>query len=229
MSSLELVKTNRMKIVFENAHFVVVDKASGWLTIPGRFAEKDERPCLGLKLQEKMGQQIWPVHRLDFEVSGLVVFAKTAVAHKAANSVFEDRSVSKTYIALTEGALSSETIFEWRSKLLRGKKRSYEHELGKLAITKAECLGSTADGYLNWKLLPLTGRSHQLRVHLAQHGYPIVGDKLYGSTRAFNENAIALRAVKLDFTNCAELKAFDLPLVIEQEQSSEQSKDSHAV
>ncbi len=199
-----------MQIVFENANFVVANKKSGWLTIPGRFGDKDPRPCLGLELQKTVGSQIWPVHRLDFEVSGLVLFAKTAEAHKVANKAFETQQIKKTYEALTEGSAPNEQNFRWESKLLRGKKRAYEHAAGKTSITVAQFVG-VKNGNLNWSLHPLTGRPHQLRVHLAQHGFPILGDSLYGSKYAFAKDSIALRAIRLEFSHCPELLNLGLP------------------
>ncbi|HMN69804.1 MAG TPA: pseudouridine synthase, partial [Bdellovibrionales bacterium] len=72
-----------MNIVFENENLIAVDKPHGWLTTPARSAD-DPRPCLGRELQAAVGSQVYPVHRLDFEVGGLVLFARTAQAHRVA-------------------------------------------------------------------------------------------------------------------------------------------------
>ena len=203
--------------VFENEFFCVVDKPSGWLTVPSRQGAKDLRRCLLIEIcREKKIKQLWPVHRLDFEVSGLVLFAKNPEAHRAANHWFEDRFVQKTYEALTSGETTMKpgASIEWTSKILRGKKRAYESEHGKQAITKATFVEKKPfkdKEYLFWNLNPLTGRAHQLRFHLVKAGFPILGDKLYGSTDELAENVIALRAVHLDFTKCEDASKFQMP------------------
>lgn len=209
-------------IIFENEAFLIADKASGVLTVPSRFEKDDSRPCLGRLLEASQKIRLWPVHRLDFEVSGLVLFAKNATAHRVANHAFENRLVKKTYAATTEIAAGStapkpQSRFEWRSKLLRGKRRSYEHVAGKEAITHAICLGpkvGTPEN-LEWRLEPVTGRPHQLRVHLTQAGFPIVGDLLYGAQKpATTADTIELKAITLDFTNAPELVSLGLPAQI---------------
>ncbi len=199
-----------MQRVFENESFVAVDKPAGWLTVPSRMGKSDPRPCLGPALEAELSARLWPVHRLDLEVSGLVLFARHAEAHRAASSWFENHRVHKRYEALTERRappppLQSEVV--WQSKLLRGKKRSYESPHGKEATTKARCLGGEP---LRWELWPETGRPHQLRVHLSRAGFPILGDALYGAEQPFT-SGIALRAVQLDFSDCEGRGVFDLP------------------
>jgi tRNA pseudouridine32 synthase/23S rRNA pseudouridine746 synthase len=218
-------------IVFENEHFVVVDKEPLVLTTPSREGPADERPCLGTALQTQVGRQIFPVHRLDFEVSGLVLFAKTAEAHAVANGWFEHKQVTKIYRART-GPQSFEHIppqipnpraplapqpqekFLWTSRLLRGKKRAYEHATGKPCETEAIFLGAEG-GELLWELHPLTGRPHQLRYELSHHGFPILGDVLYGSKKDFAPRGIALRAVKIDFRRAPQAGRFFLPDILE--------------
>lgn len=209
-----------MKIVFENEHFVVIDKPSGVLSVPGRFGDKDPRPVAGLLLQEQLKTQIFPVHRLDYEVSGLLLFAKTKQAHAVANSWFENKKIKKVYSALTEGvpSLDSKKIevgdrFQWKCKILRGKKRSYESPHGKLSLTIAEFVGvETYENIqaLRWRLEPVTGRSHQLRYDLSRHGFPIIGDILYGSHHPLDQEKILLASVELIFPSL-ELAKWSLP------------------
>ena len=117
----------QVDIIFENENFSVFDKPAGWLTIPARFKE-DKRPCLSAK-------GLFTVHRLDEEVSGLVIFAKSAAAHRIANLWFEEHTIQKFYEAYTEGEMEKSkknpTRYNWHMKLLRGKKRAYESECGK--------------------------------------------------------------------------------------------------
>ncbi len=90
-----------LKIIFQNQHFVAVDKPAGWLSVPSRWGTDEERPCVGLLLQEQLRSKIYPVHRLDEPVSGLLLFALNAAAHRAANAWFADHHIQKTYEAMT--------------------------------------------------------------------------------------------------------------------------------
>lgn len=224
-----------IKIVFENSNFVVCDKPSGVLSTPSRFEEDDARLCLGSALQEHLKIQIYPVNRLDFEVSGLVMYAKNPEAHRKGNAWFELKQVQKTYRALTSAQDFSHIPdnvsnprtpfkssvgqqFEWKSLLLRGKRRAYEHAQGKPSLTRVTHLGELSKNgitFLQWDLQPITGRPHQLRFEMSRHGFPIVGDRLYGSTHGWlTEHSIALRSYEIDFTDTPGAAALDLPLKI---------------
>lgn len=204
------------KTIFENEHLVIVDKPAMVLSVPSRMGADDARPCLGTYLQELLKIQIFPVHRLDFEVSGLVIFAKTAQAHREMNLWFENKLVQKTYVALSEGKIDGLVInqmMEWKALVLRGKKRAYESPHGKPSLTHAYFLGMSGH-YLKWKLEPITGRSHQLRFDLFRHGFPIVGDELYGAISRFNLSGIALRSLKINFSGTKNFTQFGLPSII---------------
>ncbi len=209
-----------MNFLFQNEHFVAVDKPSGWLTTPARFGDKDPRPVLGLKLQQQLGQQVFPVHRLDFEVSGLVLYALSAKAHSEANTLFEHKKVQKTYQARSElkgvAKPSVGETFQWKSRILRGKKRAYESPQGKPSLTKATFLGEK-NSFLHWTLQPVTGRSHQLRFDLSRHGFPIVGDVLYGANPGSAANQIDLRAVQIEFEEASFCERWKLPLKLKAE------------
>ena len=86
--------------------------------------------------------------------------------------------------------------FFWRTQIFRGKKRSFESPQGSIAETKAH-ITSLESSEISWELFPLTGKPHQLRLELSRHGFPILGDQLYGSTHII-KNGIALKAVTLD-------------------------------
>lgn len=221
-----------IKVCFENPHFVICDKESGVLSTPSRFEETDDRRCLGTELQDTLKIQIYPVHRLDFEVSGLVMYAKTAAAHRKANAWFEHKQVQKTYRAVTTSQdyshipanvvnprapieLSPFQDFEWKAYILRGKRRAYESPQGKPSLTLVKYLGRDSNQYLVWDLQPITGRSHQLRFDLSRHGFPIVGDKLYGSQKEWKKDSIALRSYKIDFSKAPEAMSLGLPNVVE--------------
>lgn len=208
-----------MKVLFQNEYFVVVDKPAGMLSVPGRFPEKDLRPVVGLILQKELSMKVYPVHRLDYEVSGLLLFAKTSEAHRSANRWFEKKLIHKIYKALTTRSeqsklnLTTSDFFEWNSKILRGKKRAYESPVGQVAKTRARFLG-LENNYFHWELEPVTGRSHQLRYELSKQGFPILGDRLYGSEINYGTNTIALRAVKMIFP-LSEIGKWGLPAQIE--------------
>ncbi len=218
----------KLEVVFENDHFIVCDKPCGVLTVPERSADSGRR-VLGLELQEARGIQIFPVHRLDFVVSGLVLFAKDAEAHKVANGWFEQHLVRKTYRAWTHAqdfshipanvaaprkpiTLTAGQTFEWRGRIKRGKRRAFEAPDGQPSITHATFLGKVASKhYLEWDLEPITGRPHQLRLDLSRHGFPIVGDALYGSATRLAPDHIALRAYRMSFAQINAEDRFELP------------------
>ncbi len=207
-------------ILFENAKVIVVDKPSGWLSVPSRQGANDPRPCVGTTLTQQLHMQLWPVHRLDVEVSGILMFAKDALTHRGLNNAFEKRLVQKTYHALTTANpnLHVETKLEpWRSKIVRGKKRSFHAEHGKTAETRATyigpCqLGDRPQAYL-WHLEPVTGRPHQLRLELATREWPIWGDTLYGGV-AWDRTGIALRAVAITAKNSHIFNELSLPVAL---------------
>ncbi|GIL18575.1 MAG: ribosomal large subunit pseudouridine synthase A [Oligoflexia bacterium] len=202
-----------MKILFQNDQVVIVDKPANWLSVPSRFQNEDGRPVVGKWLEKELKSKIFPTHRLDFEVSGIIVFAKTAEAHRLLNQAFENRKIKKTYEALTTGELPEQKKFEWKAKVLRGKRRAYESPVGKPSLTLAECMGKeqAQEGkFLRWRLHPVTGRAHQLRFDLSRHGYPILGDELYGSKEKWKEG-IALRAIEIHFEDEKSRKQCGLP------------------
>ncbi len=200
-------------IVFQNEYFVVIDKPSGVLSVPSRLGEKEERVCAGLLLQKELGRQIYPCHRLDYEVSGLLMFALDKEAHRVASRWFEQGEIKKKYNAWATGNEPSFVSEVWRSKLMRGKKRAYEAPHGKDSITNVKYLGKNSQGYLCFELEPVTGRSHQLRFELYKHEFPILGDVLYGSPIE-GEKGIALRSFEIDFSACPEREKFKLPMKI---------------
>lgn len=198
-------------ILFENRDFIAVDKPHASLSTPSRDGE-DPRRCVGREVQILAGQKIFPVHRLDFEVSGILLFAKTAEAHRQSQSWFEHVLVRKTYQALSRPGRGEFAEWQdWRSRLAKGKKRAFEAAHGKEALTRAHTVRQESKEWM-WELMPITGRSHQLRFEMAKHGFPILGDLLYGGEDIGLAGWIGLRAVSLDFSSIAE--RFDLPPVL---------------
>lgn len=206
-----------VQIVFENENFIVCDKPSEVLSTPDRHSS--DRPCLGLELQKKMKIQIYPAHRLDFEVSGLIIYAKNKNAHKMSQEWFLKKQITKKYQALSftqdfshwpeniptvrETVLTNvDQSYYWKTQIQRGKRRSFESIHGEWAETQAQ-IKSLKDNLICWNLFPLTGKPHQLRLEMSRRGFPILGDQLYGSKTKITQDvwkygAVALRAVEID-------------------------------
>lgn len=221
-----------VNVIFENGDFIACDKPAGVLSVPDRH--KSDRPCLGLELQKQKGIQIFPVHRLDLEVSGLILFAKNSHGHKASQDWFSKKMLQKKYKALTlkqdfshwpenvkaareKLELKAGSEFLWKMNILRGKRRSFESPHGDPAETKAIYVGERGQ-FLEWDMYPITGRSHQLRLELSRHGFPIAGDELYGSKVGLNASQwpfgpLALRAIEITFNEqiCSD---FAFPFVL---------------
>ncbi len=217
------MNSSSYRICFQNEFFIIVDKEAQVLSVPSRDRD-DDRPILGKILEQDLKTQIYPVHRLDYEVSGLIMFALTPAAQKAGNAWFEKKEVHKTYSALSASPERKPHTFKkgeklmWKCKLLRGKKRAYESPHGKESLTEA-LLVDEKNGILLWELSPITGRSHQLRYELFRHDQPILHDFLYGaspeSSTQYPGRGIALRSFRIDFSRAPKAKDFLLPEKIE--------------
>lgn len=215
-----------MKVIFQNKDVIVVDKNAGVLTTPPRF--RDERPVLGLQIQKKLDRQIFPVHRLDFEVSGIVLFALSERAHRDFNRQFEQRKVTKIYQAFAAVTTSEKFEFnerlEWKSRILRGKKRSYESPAGLDSLTYAQKIKQIEHSEWGqvaaWELAPRTGRPHQLRFEMYKNGVSILNDTLYGGSSVPSKaHEIALKAVHLEFEDEAFCSYWKVPAVMRTETS----------
>ncbi len=180
------------KILASTPRWVWVAKPAGWLTIPGRPGGNDE-PVLRDWVQ-KSYPDLWVVHRLDRETSGVVLFARTAEDHAEANSWFEDRKMKKVYLCLAQGRADLPFF-----------KITYAIE-GAPSTTQVEVLENFETGFLA-RVYPRTGRRHQIRIHLSQSGYPILGDTLYGGS-----NEVPLGNAKLRITRVAlHAESLELP------------------
>jgi RluA family pseudouridine synthase len=170
-------------IVYEDSELVAFDKPSGLLVAPDRW-DHGKRNLAAL-VHEQYSEECGNAHRLDRDTSGVVVFAKTLPALRALTEQFEAHTVEKKYVALVAPpprvaageithALSSDDRKPGTMKIdPRGKPASTKYNV-------IEQWPERAGRYALVELLPLTGRTHQLRVHLASLGSPIIGDKLYG-------------------------------------------------
>lgn len=162
---------------------LVVAKPSGLLAVPGRGADKQD--CLSARVQARYPDALI-VHRLDMATSGLMVMARGPAAQRELSRAFAARAVKKRYIAVVGGRLEAPAdqwgaidwpiIVDWPNRPLR----IIDHQLGKPSLTRWRVLGYDDRGSMTRvELEPVTGRSHQLRVHLREMGHPILGDALY--------------------------------------------------
>ncbi|MDP3585643.1 MAG: RluA family pseudouridine synthase [Thiobacillus sp.] len=170
-------------LLYEDDTLLVVDKPSGLLAVPGRGADKQD--CLAARVQARYADALI-VHRLDMATSGLMVMARGPAAQRVLSMTFAAREVTKRYVAVVAGRLDAPAedwdvidlpiIVDWPNRPLR----IVDHQSGKPSLTRWRVLGYDASG-LNTRveLEPITGRSHQLRVHLRELGHPILGDALY--------------------------------------------------
>lgn len=167
-------------ILHVDPDFLIAEKPAGLPTVPGRPVELHD--CLWTRVQAHHPEAL-VVHRIDMGTSGLVVFARGAEAQRALNLAFEQRRVGKTYVALAAGRMAADAgeidlplAADWPAR----PRQQVDRVNGRSALTRWRVLERHAD-HTRVELTPLTGRSHQLRVHLAALGHPLLGDPLYAS------------------------------------------------
>lgn len=169
-------------IVFADDALVVVDKPAGQLAVPGRG--DDKRDCSWLRVCRRFPDAL-VVHRLDQATSGLLLFGRGAFAQRALSHAFAARAVDKQYVAVVSGLIvddSGEIDLPLAADWPQRPRQRVDHAAGKPARTRWQVLARDAHARrTRLALQPLTGRTHQLRVHLAAIGHPIVGDALYGA------------------------------------------------
>jgi len=166
-----------IQILHHDADCVAVMKPAGVAAIPEK---RDDLSCLSALLSAQLGTPVMPVHRLDKEVSGVMLYALHPEAHRFLNTAFEKREVHKTYQALVHGVMAEEQGVITRPLREFGSGRMGVDDLkGKPSETRYSVL-KRSDQFTLVQLYPQTGRRHQLRVHLYSIGHPIVGDTRYG-------------------------------------------------
>jgi tRNA pseudouridine32 synthase/23S rRNA pseudouridine746 synthase len=190
--------THDIEVLFSDNAIVIINKPSGLLSVPGRGPDKAD--CAIVRTQ-----QLFPtarsVHRLDCATSGLMVVALSADAHRELSRQFHDREVSKRYEAMvygqlaeSEGDVNLPLMADWPNR-----PRQIVHEDGKPSQTQYKCIERLSD-HTRVALTPVTGRSHQLRVHMQALGHPIVGDDLYAADYPIqNSERLLLHACYLAF------------------------------
>lgn len=190
-----------LPLIHADEHLLVFDKPAGLLAVPGRGPENQD--CLSARAQAQYPDALI-VHRLDMATSGLVLFARGPVMQRALSIAFASRQVHKRYIAVVHGRVEPDSgqielplAADWPNR----PRQRVDIERGKPSTTRYAVVSRDADS-TRLALEPLTGRSHQLRVHLAAIGHPILGDTLYGDAGVqAAATRLLLHATGLTFTH----------------------------
>ena len=168
-----------LELIYSDESLLVVNKPAGLLAVPGRGEDKQD--CLTLRIQRQFTDAL-VVHRLDMATSGLLVFARGIEMQRSLSELFGKRNIVKQYIAMVTGKPQCETgeinlpiAADWPNR----PRQKIDHELGKPSLTRYRILATNSD-VSRIELEPVTGRTHQLRIHLASIGHAIIGDNLYG-------------------------------------------------
>ena len=192
----------QIRIIHQDEALMVVEKPSLLLSVPGRA--EDNRDCLVSRLQANGYPEARIVHRLDWETSGLMVLARNADAHRELSRQFHDREIDKQYTALcwgqpeqNQGRIELPLRYDPPTK----PRHVVDFEQGRHALTFWHVI-ERYEQYVRVILTPITGRSHQLRVHMLSLGHPLLGDQLYAQGPALQAySRLCLHACQLTFTH----------------------------
>jgi len=193
---------NGLEIIFLDQYLIVVSKPSGLLSVPGRGEDKAD--SMSTRVQAEYPDAL-VAHRLDRDTSGLLVFPRGSATHRRLSLMFEKREMDKSYVAVVIGKLEHEQgevnmplMVDWPNR----PRHIVDAANGKPAQTRYKVISfDAASNTSRVALEPITGRTHQLRVHMQALGHPIVGDTLYGGNAAGQLPRLLLHAHTLDFTH----------------------------
>ena len=187
-----------LDILHDDHEVLLVDKPSGLLSVPGKGEHLAD--CLIARVQKVFPTALL-VHRLDRDTSGVMIFALTPHAQRHLGLQFEKRQMKKTYVARVKGEMVEKTgtvdlplIVDWPNR----PRQMVDHENGKQAVTDWRVVRS-GGGESRVRLMPRTGRSHQLRVHMLALGHPILGDPFYADGPARDYPRLMLHSETLQF------------------------------
>ncbi len=189
-----------LDIVYQDKDILVVNKPAGLLTVPGKGPDKQD--CLVNRVQIDF-PEVLVVHRLDMATSGLLILARNKQIQGRLGDKFQRHEVKKQYVAVVNGHVTANQgvidlplITDWPNR----PKQMVEFQRGKASVTHFQVISRNPDNTTSLKLYPLSGRTHQLRVHMQSLGHPIVGDKLYGITNCSPQSErLLLHAKELNF------------------------------
>ena len=201
-----------LSVLYQDDQIILADKPAGLLSVPGKLAGRED--CL----LSRMTATFWDtllVHRLDCDTSGVMIFAKTKLAQGFLGQEFEKRRAKKTYIARVWGQIAEETGHidlplgaDWPNR----PRQMVDPQNGRPAQTDWQVIGRDQVS-TRVRLTPLTGRSHQLRVHMLAIGHPILGDPIYatGAARAFPRLMLHAERLGLHHPQTKEWISFSAP------------------
>ena len=195
---------NGLAILYLSAQLVVVNKPSGLLSVPGRGAGKED--CLSRRVQAEVPDAMI-VHRLDMGTSGIVVMGRGTKAQRDLSVMFQERLVRKRYLALVDGqwtaAFTGEIELPINVDWPNRPKRIVDHAMGRPSLTRYRVLDTSATHAMSRiELEPMTGRTHQLRVHMQAMGHPILGDDFYGTPASCAKaQRLMLHACGIEFSH----------------------------
>jgi len=185
-----------LDILYQDDQIIVANKPAGLLSVPGKLEGRED--CLVTRLQAAHWDALL-VHRLDCDTSGVIIFARTKQAQGFLGQEFEQRRAKKTYVARVMGEMAQDSGHvdlplgaDWPNR----PRQMVSHEHGRPALTDWQVIGR-APGETRVRLSPLTGRSHQLRVHMLALGHPILGDPIYATDAARDFPRLMLHAETL--------------------------------
>jgi tRNA pseudouridine32 synthase / 23S rRNA pseudouridine746 synthase len=192
----------KLDVLYNDGDLLALNKPSGLLSVPGRGDDKQD--CMLSRAQLEYPQTL-VIHRLDMPTSGLILFALNKEMQKCMGKLFEQKSIKKQYIAKVHGVLCNKNgiinqplITDW----LNRPRQKIDYKRGKPSQTRYTLISHDELNNSVVKLEPITGRSHQLRVHMSSLGHAILGDDLYGTiqTRTASKRLL-LHAEKISFVH----------------------------
>ena len=189
-----------IRLLYADDALLVLDKPAGLLSVPGRGEDKQD--CLSTRVQRHWRDAL-VVHRLDMATSGLMLMARGTAAQRSLNHAFAQRQVTQRYVALLHGCLAPlpgdwgqvdlPIALDWPNR----PRRVVPAEGGKASVTRWRVQAGADAAHTRVELEPVTGRSHQLRVHMLAIGHPIVGDALYFDRQPIDAPRLMLHASQI--------------------------------
>ena len=190
-----------LEIIYQDDYLLALNKPAGLLSVPGNTEQKQD--SLASRVQKEFPDAL-TVHRLDMCTSGIMLMALGKDAHRQLSMMFEQRKIKKRYVAIVDGKpeppageINLPLITDWPNR----PKQKIDHEIGKPSCTRFKVISfDDEDNSSRVELEPVTGRSHQLRVHMQTQGHTILGDKLY-APKILQEKSerLLLHAALLEF------------------------------
>lgn len=197
-----------LNILYSDQDILAVDKPAGLLSVPGRGPDRQD--CLLSRVQQLFADAL-VVHRLDMSTSGVMILARNAAAQRQLSRQFELRQIKKSYLAIVSGRVDPHAgqidlplICDWPNR----PRQIVDHSMGKPARTAYRVLShDSATDTTRIELKPVTGRTHQLRVHMQALGHPVLGDDLYADEANRKKSArLLLHATTLELAHPTKLE-----------------------